>query len=125
VTLRGASPQAFLGLKSRRHGRRPLLRIGSSFDIDLWTEKRLLHDDMADIGEADETKPHLHIRPLKVTPLPKHTVRSGLRILEEKDSLPTLPEVEYVLRTSETETREPVAAFSGYCAKFASGVVRG
>ena len=59
---------------------------------------------------------------LAVTPLPRHTIRSGLRILGEKDSLPTLPEVEYVLRTSETETREAVAAFSGYCEKFASGV---
>ena len=52
---------------------------------------------------------------LAVTPLPKHSIRPGLRILGQKDNLPALPEVEYVLQTSETDTRQVVAAFSGYC----------
>ena len=52
---------------------------------------------------------------LAVTPLPKHTITPDLRILGQKDKLPALPEVEYVLQTSETETRQAVAAFSGYC----------
>jgi hypothetical protein len=54
---------------------------------------------------------------LAVTPMPKHSIRPGLRILGQKDNLPTLPEVEYVLQTSETDTRQMVAAFSGYCLK--------
>ena len=52
---------------------------------------------------------------LAVTPLPKHSIRPGLRILGQKDNLPALPKVEYVLQTSETDTRQAVAAFSGYC----------
>jgi hypothetical protein len=50
-----------------------------------------------------------------VTPLPKHSIRPGLQILGQKDDLPALPEVEYVLQTSETDTRQAVAAFSEYC----------
>jgi hypothetical protein len=52
---------------------------------------------------------------LAVTPLPKHSTRPGLRILGQKENLPALPEVEYVVHQSETDTREAVAAFSGYC----------
>jgi len=59
---------------------------------------------------------------LAVTPLPKHAVGPGLRILGAKENLPALPEVEYVLRTNETETRQVVAQFSGYCERFAANM---
>lgn len=48
---------------------------------------------------------------LAVTPLPKHAIRPGLRVLAKKDNLPILPEVEYVSQTNETETRQIIATF--------------
>jgi DNA-binding transcriptional LysR family regulator len=57
---------------------------------------------------------------MAVTPLPKHTLRPGLRILGEKDNLPILPEVEYILQTSETDTRQAVEAFSELCQRCSS-----
>ena len=48
---------------------------------------------------------------LAVTPLPKHAIRPGLRVLAKKDNLPILPEVEYVSQTDETETRQIIATF--------------
>jgi DNA-binding transcriptional LysR family regulator len=59
---------------------------------------------------------------MAVTPLPKHTLGPGLRILGEKDNLPILPNVEYVLQTSETDTRETVAEFSELCQRCSSPV---
>ena len=48
---------------------------------------------------------------LAVTPLPKHAIRPGLRVLAKTDNLPILPEVEYVSQTNETETRQIIATF--------------
>jgi hypothetical protein len=48
---------------------------------------------------------------LAVTPLPKHAIRPGLRVVGETDNLPILPEVEYVSQTNETETRQIIATF--------------
>ena len=59
---------------------------------------------------------------LAVTPLPKHAIRPGLRILGEKDNLPILPEVEYILMTNETDTRQAVVALCGYCQGSSSAV---
>jgi DNA-binding transcriptional LysR family regulator len=52
---------------------------------------------------------------LAVTPLPKHTVGPGLRILGPKENLPALPSVEFLLQTSEADPRPAVVAFSTYC----------
>jgi DNA-binding transcriptional LysR family regulator len=52
---------------------------------------------------------------LAVTPLPKHTVGPGLRILGPKENLPPLPSVEFLLQTSEADPRPAVVAFSAYC----------
>jgi DNA-binding transcriptional LysR family regulator len=43
---------------------------------------------------------------LAVTPLPKHAIKPGLRVLGKTDKLPILPEVEYVSQTNETDTRQ-------------------
>ena len=43
---------------------------------------------------------------LALTPLPKHAIRPGLRVLGKTDELPILPEVEYVSQTNETDTRQ-------------------
>jgi DNA-binding transcriptional LysR family regulator len=59
---------------------------------------------------------------LAVTPLPKQAVRPGLRILRAREHLPVLPEVEYVLRTRETETRPAIEAFANYCQQSQSAV---
>ena len=59
---------------------------------------------------------------MAVTPLPRHTLGPGLRILGEKDNLPILPEVEYILQTSETDTRQAVTAFSELCQRCSSPV---
>jgi DNA-binding transcriptional LysR family regulator len=48
---------------------------------------------------------------LAVTPLPKHAIRPGLRILGKTDKLPMLPEVEFVSQTNETDTRQIIATF--------------
>jgi DNA-binding transcriptional LysR family regulator len=48
---------------------------------------------------------------LAVTPLPKHAIRPGLRVLGKTDKLPILPEVEeYVSQTNETDTRQIIAS---------------
>jgi DNA-binding transcriptional LysR family regulator len=46
---------------------------------------------------------------LAVTPLPKHAIKPGLRVLGKTDNLPILPEVEYVSQTNETDTRQIIA----------------
>ena len=48
---------------------------------------------------------------LAVTPLPKHAIKPGLRVLGKTDKLPILPEVEYVSQTNETDTRQIIATF--------------
>jgi DNA-binding transcriptional LysR family regulator len=48
---------------------------------------------------------------LALTPLPKHAIRPGLRVLGKTDELPILPEVEYVSQTNETDTRQIIATF--------------
>ncbi|MFZ0589289.1 MAG: LysR family transcriptional regulator [Bryobacteraceae bacterium] len=51
---------------------------------------------------------------LAVTPLPLQTIRPGLRILATKDKMPRLPEIEYVLKTRESDARPAVSAL-GNC----------
>jgi hypothetical protein len=48
---------------------------------------------------------------LALTPLPKHAIRPGLRVLAKTDNLPILPEVEYVSQTNERESRQIIATF--------------
>jgi DNA-binding transcriptional LysR family regulator len=48
---------------------------------------------------------------LAVTPLPKHAIRPGLRVLGKTDNLPVLPEVEFVSQINETDTRQIIATF--------------
>jgi DNA-binding transcriptional LysR family regulator len=45
-----------------------------------------------------------------LTPLPLQTVTPGLRVLGRHDKMPKLPEVEYVLRVRESNTRPAVTA---------------
>ncbi len=47
---------------------------------------------------------------LAITPLPKHAMRAGLRVLGRKDGLPPLPPVEYFLQTQRTDKRSSVEA---------------
>lgn len=47
---------------------------------------------------------------LAITPLPLQTIRSGLRALGPKDAMPALPEIEYVVKTRDSDGRWAVAA---------------
>lgn len=47
---------------------------------------------------------------LAVTPLPLQTIRPGIRVLSTKDKMPMLPEIEYVLKTRDSEARPAVSA---------------
>ena len=49
---------------------------------------------------------------LALTPLPLQTIRPGLRILGTKEKMPRLPEIEYVLKAKETDTRPAVSALA-------------
>jgi DNA-binding transcriptional LysR family regulator len=49
---------------------------------------------------------------LALTPLPRRTMRPGLRILSTKEKMPRLPEIEYVLSAKETDTRPAVSALA-------------
>jgi DNA-binding transcriptional LysR family regulator len=42
---------------------------------------------------------------LAITPLPLQTLKPGLRILDKKDKMPRLPQVEYVLQSRDVDTR--------------------
>jgi DNA-binding transcriptional LysR family regulator len=46
---------------------------------------------------------------LAVTPLPLESIRPGLRVLGKAEKMPKLPEVEFVLKARETDTRPAVA----------------
>lgn len=46
---------------------------------------------------------------MAATPLPKHVIGQGLRILGKKEKLPVLPDVEYVIHTNATDTRSTSA----------------
>ena len=49
---------------------------------------------------------------LALTPLPLHAMRPGLHILSTKHKMPGLPEIEYVLKAKETDTRPAVSALA-------------
>ena len=49
---------------------------------------------------------------LAITPLPLSMTKSGLRVLDKKDRMPKLPDVEYVLRVRDAETRPTVMALA-------------
>jgi DNA-binding transcriptional LysR family regulator len=55
-----------------------------------------------------------------VTPLPRHAVTQGLRILGKRERLPDLPRVDFVLQTSSATTRHVVAAFADHCERASS-----
>jgi DNA-binding transcriptional LysR family regulator len=50
---------------------------------------------------------------LAVTPLPMQAIRPGLRILAAKHKMPKLADIEYVLRTRETDARPAVSVLAG------------
>jgi DNA-binding transcriptional LysR family regulator len=60
---------------------------------------------------------------LAVTPLPLHTIRPGLRILGTKDKMPRLPEIEYVLKTRESDARPAVSALGNLVQEMAAKAV--
>jgi DNA-binding transcriptional LysR family regulator len=47
-----------------------------------------------------------------ITPLPLQMTKPGLRVLDKKDRMPKLPDVEYVLRVRDAETRPTVMALA-------------
>lgn len=49
---------------------------------------------------------------LAVTPLPLQSVRPGLRVLGKAEKMPKLPEVQFVLKARETDTRPAVSALA-------------
>ncbi|HKW33684.1 MAG TPA: LysR substrate-binding domain-containing protein [Candidatus Acidoferrum sp.] len=49
---------------------------------------------------------------LAVTPLPLQAIRPGLRTLSTRHKMPRLPEIEYVLKAKETDTRPAVSALA-------------
>jgi|SRR5690242_3184528 len=59
---------------------------------------------------------------LALTPLPRQTVRPGLRILGTKEKMPRLPEIEYVLKTKETDARPAVSALASLIQGMATGI---
>jgi DNA-binding transcriptional LysR family regulator len=62
---------------------------------------------------------------LALTPLPLQTVRPGLRILDNKDKMPKLPEVEYVLYMKESETRPVVSTLGNLIRQMAAKLIFG
>ena len=50
---------------------------------------------------------------LALTPVALQSIRPGLRILDKKDRMPKLPEVEFVLLGREKDTRPAVSALAG------------
>lgn len=57
---------------------------------------------------------------LALTPLPRRTVRPGLRILGTKEKMPRLPEIEYVLRAKGTDIRPAVSALANLIQEMAT-----
>jgi DNA-binding transcriptional LysR family regulator len=60
---------------------------------------------------------------LAVTPLPLQTIRPGLRILGTKDKMPRLPEIEYVLKTRESDARPAVSALGNLVQEIAAKAI--
>jgi DNA-binding transcriptional LysR family regulator len=60
---------------------------------------------------------------LAVTPLPLQTIRPGLRILGTKDKMPRLPEIEYVLKTRESDARPAVSALGNLVQEMAAKAI--
>jgi DNA-binding transcriptional LysR family regulator len=57
---------------------------------------------------------------LALTPLPLQAIGPGLRILGKKDKMPSLPEIEFVLRVRETDTRPAVSALANLIQQMAA-----
>jgi DNA-binding transcriptional LysR family regulator len=57
---------------------------------------------------------------LALTPLPLQSIGPGLRILGKKDKMPSLPEIEFVLRVRETDTRPAVSALANLIQQMAA-----
>jgi DNA-binding transcriptional LysR family regulator len=63
---------------------------------------------------------------LAITPLPLQTIGPGLRVLDKRDKMPRLPEVEYVLQSRDAETRPTVSALGTVIQEMAGqAMVRG
>ena len=58
---------------------------------------------------------------LALTPLPRQAIKRGLRILGTKDKMPRLPEIEYVLKARESDTRPAVSALASLIRGTATG----
>jgi hypothetical protein len=59
-------------------------------------------------------------RPFTLTGLPLQTIRPGRRGLGKKDKMPKLPDVEYVLRMRESDTRPTVSALGNLIREMAA-----
>jgi DNA-binding transcriptional LysR family regulator len=57
---------------------------------------------------------------LAVTPLPRMTIRPGLRVLSTREKMPRLPEIEYVLKTRESDSRPAVSALANLVQEMAA-----
>jgi DNA-binding transcriptional LysR family regulator len=60
---------------------------------------------------------------LALTPLPLQTIRPGLRVAGQKDKMPRLPEIEYVLQAKETDTRPAVSALADLIQQMANTAI--
>jgi hypothetical protein len=60
---------------------------------------------------------------LALTPLALQSIRPGLRIVDKKDRMPKLPEVEFVLLVREKDTRPAVSALAGVILQMAAAAV--
>ena len=58
---------------------------------------------------------------LALTPLPRQAIKRGLRVLGTKDKMPRLPEIEYVLKARESDTRPAVSALASLIQGTATG----
>ena len=60
---------------------------------------------------------------LALTPIALQSIRPGLRILEKKDKMPNLPEIEFALLVRETDTRPAVSALANLIQQMASNAI--
>jgi DNA-binding transcriptional LysR family regulator len=60
---------------------------------------------------------------LALTPLALQSMRPGLRIVDKKDRMPKLPEVEFVLLGREKDTRPAVSALAGVIQQMAAAAL--
>jgi DNA-binding transcriptional LysR family regulator len=62
---------------------------------------------------------------LAITPLPLQTLKPGLRILDKKDKMPRLPQVEYVLQSRDVDTQSTISALGTLIQEMAAQATMG